>query len=63
MPIYEWQCAEGHVFEMLARVDEAKRRQACPNCGAKAARVISTCAIHAGTPIQTASERAAAREG
>ena len=62
MPIYEWQCAEGHVFEMLARVDEAKRRQACPNCGAKAARVISTCAIHAGTPIQTASERAAARE-
>ena len=62
MPIYEWQCREGHVFEMLARTDEAKRRQPCPRCGAKASRVFSTVAIHAGARIQTASERAAARE-
>jgi putative FmdB family regulatory protein len=62
MPIYEWQCREGHVFEMLARADAAKRRQSCPSCGAKSERVISPVAIHAGVPIQTASERAAARD-
>jgi hypothetical protein len=47
---------------MLARVEEARKRQPCPSCGAKSERVISTVAIHAGAPIQTASERAAARE-
>jgi len=62
MPIYEWQCGEGHIFEMLARADEAKRRQPCPACGAKSERVISTFAIHGGAPIETASERAAARD-
>jgi putative FmdB family regulatory protein len=61
MPIYEWQCGEGHVFEMLAPAGAAKKRQWCPNCGAKSERLISTFAIHAGMPIQTASEREAAR--
>ena len=62
MPIFEWQCRGGHVFEMLARAEEAKRRQPCPRCGVKASRVFSTVAIHAGGRIQTASERAAARD-
>ena len=62
MPIYEWQCGEGHLFEMLARADAAKKRPPCPSCGAKSQRLISTFAIHGGAPIQTASERAAARD-
>jgi putative FmdB family regulatory protein len=62
MPIYEWECAEGHIFERLAPADAGRKRQACPNCGAKSERVISTFAIHGGAPIRTASERAAARD-
>ena len=62
MPIYEWQCGEGHVFEMLVPAGAAKRRQRCPGCGAKSKRVISTFAIHGGAPISTAFERAAARD-
>jgi len=62
MPIYEWQCGEGHVFEMLARAGAAKKIQPCPSCGAKSERVISTFAVHAGAPIRTASERAAVRD-
>jgi putative FmdB family regulatory protein len=62
MPIYEWQCAGGHFFEVLASADDANKRSRCPNCGTKSRRIISTFAIHGGAPIQTASERAAARE-
>ena len=62
MPIYEWQCAEGHVFEMLAPAGASKRGQRCSGCGAKSKRVISTFTIHGGAPISTAFERAAARD-
>jgi putative FmdB family regulatory protein len=62
MPIYEWQCGDGHLFEMLARADQGKRRPPCPRCGARAERVFSTVAIHAGAHIQTASEKAALRD-
>jgi putative FmdB family regulatory protein len=62
MPIYEWQCGEGHIFEMIGRADAVKKRQACPSCGAKSERLISTFAIHGGAPIRTSSERAAARD-
>ena len=62
MPIYEWQCGDGHLFEVLASADTATKRRRCPNCGAKSARVISTFAIHGGAPIATSSERAAARD-
>ncbi len=62
MPIYEWQCGDGHIFEVLASAGASKRLQRCPSCGAKSARVISTFAIHGGAPIATASERAAARD-
>src|SRR5215469_15141515 len=62
MPIYEWQCGEGHVFEMLTPAGASKRGQPCPNCGARSERVISTFAIHGGPPVATASERAAARD-
>ena len=62
MPIYEWQCGEGHFFEVLASANAANKRPRCPSCGAKSERVISTFAIHGGAPIATASERAAARD-
>ena len=62
MPIYEWQCGEGHVFEMLVAAGASKRGQRCPVCGAKSKPVISTFAIHGGAPISTAFERAAARD-
>ena len=62
MPIYEWQCGAGHIFEVIASGSAAKRAERCPSCGGKSARVISTFAIHGGAPILTASERAAARE-
>lgn len=62
MPIYEWQCRAGHVFERLSSTLRVKARERCPDCGAQSSRVISTFAIHAGTPIQTASERVAARD-
>jgi putative FmdB family regulatory protein len=62
MPIYEWRCGGGHFFEVLAPAGAANRRQRCPGCGAKSARVISTFAIHGSAPIATAAERAAARE-
>jgi putative FmdB family regulatory protein len=62
VPIYEWQCGEGHVFEMLVVAGASKRGPRCPGCGAKSKRVISTFAIHGGAPISTAFERAAARD-
>ena len=62
MPIYEWQCGDGHSFEMLVAATEANKRQRCPECGAKSERMISTFAIHGGARIQTAAERAAARD-
>jgi putative FmdB family regulatory protein len=62
MPIYEWQCGDGHFFEVLASASAANKRRRCPSCGGKSERVISTFAIHGGAPIATASERAAARD-
>jgi len=62
MPIYEWQCGGGHLFEVLASASAASKRRRCPDCGAKSERVISTFAIHGGGPIPTAAERAAARD-
>ena len=62
MPLYEWRCAGGHVFEMLTRAGTANRRLSCPRCGAKAQRMISSFAIHAGAAIRTSAEKAAMRD-
>ena len=40
MPTYEYQCANGHAFEVIQRISE-KPKAKCPDCGAKAVRVIS----------------------
>jgi putative FmdB family regulatory protein len=40
MPTYEYQCTKGHAFDVFQRISE-KPKAKCPECGAKATRVIS----------------------
>jgi putative FmdB family regulatory protein len=45
MPIYEYKCANGHVFDVIQKMsDEALT--ACQECGAPAERVLHPVAIH-----------------
>ena len=45
MPIYEYKCANGHVFDVIQKMsDEALT--ACQECGASAERVLHPVAIH-----------------
>lgn len=45
MPIYEYKCENGHVFEVIQRItDEALTK--CEECGAPAARVLYSPAVH-----------------
>ena|SRR5438309_184965 len=62
MPIYEWRCGRGHVFEALVPATASSLRGRCPVCGKSAARMFSAFAIQSGATLATASERAASRE-
>ena len=45
MPIYEYKCDKGHVFEVIQRMtDEAVTE--CEECGAPAVRVLHSPAVH-----------------
>ena len=45
MPIYEYKCENGHVFDVMQRMaDEALT--ACVECGAPCARVLTAPAVH-----------------
>src|SRR5690349_23134753 len=45
MPIYEYRCENGHVFDAIQKMtDEPLTR--CEECGAPAARVLTPPAIH-----------------
>jgi putative FmdB family regulatory protein len=45
MPIYEYKCDNGHVFEVIQKMtDEALTE--CEECGAPAVRVLTPPAIH-----------------
>ena len=45
MPIYEYKCDNGHVFDVIQRkTDEPLTK--CEECGAPAARVLTPPAIH-----------------
>jgi putative FmdB family regulatory protein len=45
MPIYEYKCTKGHVFDVLQRMaDEALTE--CQECGAPAERVLHPVAVH-----------------
>lgn len=40
MPTYEYQCPQGHRFDLFQRMSDEPRAQ-CPECGAESQRVIS----------------------
>ena len=46
MPIYEYRCPKGHVFELFQRMDDAPP-ETCPTCGAgPLERVLYPVAVH-----------------
>ncbi|HEY5941469.1 MAG TPA: FmdB family zinc ribbon protein [Solirubrobacterales bacterium] len=45
MPIYEYKCDNGHVFEAIQKMTDEPLHE-CEECGAPAARVLSAPAIH-----------------
>lgn len=45
MPIYEYKCENGHVFDVIQRMTDEPLRE-CEECGAPAARVLTPPAIH-----------------
>ncbi|HET8813345.1 MAG TPA: FmdB family zinc ribbon protein [Solirubrobacterales bacterium] len=45
MPIYEYKCDNGHVFEVIQRMTDEPLRE-CEECGAHASRVLTPPAIH-----------------
>jgi putative FmdB family regulatory protein len=45
MPIYEYKCANGHVFDVIQRMSDDPLAE-CQECGAPAQRVLHPVAIH-----------------
>ena len=45
MPIYEYKCENGHVFEVIQKITEESLTE-CEECGAPAARVLYSPAVH-----------------
>jgi putative FmdB family regulatory protein len=45
MPIYEYKCENGHVFDVIQRMTDESLTK-CEECGAPAARVLTPPAIH-----------------
>jgi|SRR6476469_1290219 len=45
MPIYEYKCENGHVFDVIQKMTDEPLHE-CEECGAPAARVLSAPAIH-----------------
>ena len=45
MPIYEYKCDNGHVFDVIQKMTDEPLRE-CQECGAPAGRVLSAPAIH-----------------
>ena len=45
MPIYEYKCENGHIFDVIQKMTDEPLRE-CQECGAPASRVLSAPAIH-----------------
>ena len=45
MPIYEYKCDNGHVFDVLQKMSEEPLTE-CVECGAPAVRVLTAPAVH-----------------
>lgn len=45
MPIYEYKCENGHVFDVIQRMSDEPLTE-CEECGAPAERVLHPVAVH-----------------
>ena len=45
MPIYEYKCENGHVFDVMQKMADAALTE-CVECGAPCARVLTAPAVH-----------------
>ncbi|HEX8753358.1 MAG TPA: FmdB family zinc ribbon protein [Solirubrobacterales bacterium] len=45
MPIYEYKCENGHVFDVIQKMSDEPLTK-CQECGAPAARVLHPVAVH-----------------
>ena len=45
MPIYEYKCTRGHVFDVIQKIAEDPLEE-CQECGAPAERVLHPVAVH-----------------
>jgi putative FmdB family regulatory protein len=45
MPIYEYRCENGHLFEVMQKISEGPVTE-CPECGAPVSRVYHPIAVH-----------------
>jgi putative FmdB family regulatory protein len=45
MPIYEYKCNNGHVFDVIQKISDEPLSE-CQQCGAPAARVLHPVAVH-----------------
>ena len=45
MPIYEYKCDNGHVFDVIQKMSDAPLTE-CQECGAPAERVLHPVAVH-----------------
>jgi putative FmdB family regulatory protein len=45
MPIYEYKCEKGHVFDVIQKMSEEPLGE-CQECGAPAERVLHPVAVH-----------------
>jgi putative FmdB family regulatory protein len=45
MPIYEYKCENGHVFDVIQKISDEPLSE-CQECGAPAARVLHPVAVH-----------------
>jgi putative FmdB family regulatory protein len=45
MPIYEYKCENGHVFDVIQRMSDESLTE-CQECGAPAVRVLHPVAVH-----------------
>jgi putative FmdB family regulatory protein len=43
MPVYEFKCSCGHIFEELVPMDTATRE--CPKCDHQAKKILSACSF------------------
>jgi putative FmdB family regulatory protein len=45
MPLYEYECSEHGVFELIRGISEARQGAPCPECASEAPRILSAPAV------------------